>query len=1052
MRKKLASAWRLAALAAFLAATAAHAQQDADAAGALPPELDVGLRYVQALQRNYFLDIADAVLKELTAKFPEAAVRAAQLQLEADLMRGKFDDVKAQIAAAEKAGKGEDIVWAMRLALADSYYSYARYDECNSIYGSFFAKYQKKDKDGKITLAVPPSLASTFTGAAYKYAQMLIGMKKREQAIDMYRVLVKQPGLPSHIKRQCLGEMAELAIAIADDAKDPKVREARLTEANKLADDLLWEQDLWFGKAIVFKAHVLMVRDKPEEAQKLVDDYMGALLDIHKELVRIQEETGDQVVRQSPMAECRYLLAVMQFERAQKLLADPAFKATDPEKKEEVVSLLLGAKDTSTGKRNGKGAYNHFLNVYIKYPESAWAADAGARSEQVRSLLTETFGATLKSNVTPEREAKVREVQYRDARALYKQGQVEEASSRLLQVLNSFPDCEESIPALGDLARCHIQRVAQDENAKLYAETIVGHLAERFFDNPTRMNAAGDELIRVAEYWKECGQEDGRRATYARFFKLYPDHPSCVGLLTSFGEQAFQEEDYVHALEYYTIVAGNYTNSPLAIAALQRIVTIHEKQDDYERLIPAFNEYIKRLDEPGKPSQAYFTARYRRAAAMRARSVDTVRNSTNETETAKATKALAFAIKEFDELAKALASPPASAQTTPEEEKQNAQIREMSLFAKASSLLQMPAKDDATKTKMRELAVASFEELVKDYPRGDAAPTALIQIGTIHVMAKDAEKAEAALSRLRRDYPDSEQAKDALPMIADSLMKIGEREAAVARYGEMVSGGGAGYTDAQIMRAATALVEAKEYDLARAAIDTILGRAEKDSPSRVQARLAECRMLVAKGDFPSAVSKLQAFIADYPTLQLMVDAYAMLSGAASEAGLAEKNAEKRVSYFDASIAAMKEVKKRRTNDLEQAQCDIETGRIMVRKAKAETEFGDKARAADFRGKALISYQAFINSVGEDQPKLLPLAETAYYEVVPLLMEHGLWDVVVENCADYLSRFPQGRYVGQFNAWRNQARIELGEEADKPAAAPEAPAATEPVPAAEDEEE
>lgn len=1035
MRKAKASIWRFAAFAVFFAASAAIAQQDgATAAGS---ELETGLRYVQALQRNYFLDIADAVLKELTAKFPDAAVRVAQLQLEADLMRGKFDDVKAQIAAAEKAGKGEDIVWAMRLALADSYYSYARYDECSAIYGSFFAKYQKKDKDGKITIDVPASLASTFTGAAYKYAQMLIGMKKRELAIDLYKVLVKQPGLPDHIKRQCLGETAELCIAIADDTKDAKIREARLTEADKLADGLLWEQDLWFGKAIVFKAHVLMVRNKPEEAQKLVDDYMTALQDIHKELVRIQEETGDQVVRQSPMAECRYLLAVMQQERAQKLLADPGFKATDSEKKEEVVSLLLGAKDASTGKRNGKGAYNHFLNVYIKYPESAWAADAGAHAEQVRTLLVDNFGATIKTTVTPEREAKVREVQYRDARALYKQGQIEEAAARLLQVLNSFPECEEAIPALGDLARCHIQRVAQDENAKLYAETVVGHLAERFFDNPAQMNAAGDELIRVAEYWKECGHEDGRRATYSRYFKLYPEHPSCVGLLTSFGEQAYKDEDYVHALEYYTRVATVYTNSPLALAALQRIVSIHEKQGDYERLIPAYGNYIKKLDEPGRQSQAFFSARYRRAAAMRANAVETIRSSTNETEIATAKKTLALAVKEFDELAKALVSPPPSAQTTPEETKQNATIREMSLFGKASSLLQMPAKDDDTRTKMREMAVAAFEELVKDFPRGETAPAALIQIGTIHVMAKDAEKAEAALSRLRRDYPDSEQAKDALPMIADSLMKIGERDAAVARYAEMVSGGGAGYTDSQIMRAIAALVDAKEYDLAKAAIDTILGRAEENSPARVQARLAECRMAVAKGDFPGAVAKLQSFIADYPNLQLMVDAYAMLSGAASEAGLAEKNADKRATYFDAAIAAMKEVKKRRTNDLEQAQCDIDTGRIMVRKAKAEAEFGDKARAADFRGKALISYQSFINSVGEDQPKLLPLAETAYYEVVPLLMDHGLWDVVIENCAEYLSRFPQGRYVGQFNAWRNQARIELGEEADKPAAAPEA---------------
>ena len=29
-----------------------------------------------------------------------------------------------------------------------------------------------------------------------------------------------------------------------------------LKEAEKFCDDLLWKQDIWFGKAIVMKAHV----------------------------------------------------------------------------------------------------------------------------------------------------------------------------------------------------------------------------------------------------------------------------------------------------------------------------------------------------------------------------------------------------------------------------------------------------------------------------------------------------------------------------------------------------------------------------------------------------------------------------------------------------------------------------------------------------------------------------------------------------------------------------------------------------------------------------
>ena len=82
---------------AVFASFAAFAQQE-DPEAARERELKEGLRYVKGLQQYLFADIADLVLKELTVKFPEAKAKLAVLELEGELARGKFDDVKARIA------------------------------------------------------------------------------------------------------------------------------------------------------------------------------------------------------------------------------------------------------------------------------------------------------------------------------------------------------------------------------------------------------------------------------------------------------------------------------------------------------------------------------------------------------------------------------------------------------------------------------------------------------------------------------------------------------------------------------------------------------------------------------------------------------------------------------------------------------------------------------------------------------------------------------------------------------------------------------------------
>ena len=104
---------------------------------------------------------------------------------------------------------------------------------------------------------------------------------------------------------------------------------------------------------------------------------------------------------------------------------------------------------------------------------------------------------------------------------------------------------------------------------------------------------------------------------------------------------------------------------------------------------------------------------------------------------------------------------------------------------------------------------------------------------------------------------------------------------------------------------------------------------------------------------------------------------------------------------------------------------VETFRKVFARLASEKEFGDEARAEDFRGQAGISYMSFVDSIDLSNAQLLPLAETAYFELVPLLKDAGDWASIDDYADAYLSTFPHGKYRTDFTAWKNQAKIELG---------------------------
>jgi tetratricopeptide (TPR) repeat protein len=262
------------------------------------------LDYITGLQEWGLPDYAQLVIEKFKEKYPDAMAKIRVAELRGLLAVGDFEKVKQTIARQPDPNAQE--TWAMKLALADGYYAWGKYAEAQGIYEAFLNRFPSGPGE---------ALNDFYRDSVYKYAQMLMLMGKDKAALDAYKALLRAK-LERHIERQIKGEMAELMIKLGE-AAGPGGG-GYYAEAEKIANDLLWVQDLWFGRGIVFLAHIRMLEGKPDEATKLIDDYYDDLMAIHNALV---EQSGEEdLTRLSPMAQCRYMLGSMMLEEAEKLI------------------------------------------------------------------------------------------------------------------------------------------------------------------------------------------------------------------------------------------------------------------------------------------------------------------------------------------------------------------------------------------------------------------------------------------------------------------------------------------------------------------------------------------------------------------------------------------------------------------------------------------------------------------------------------------------------------------------------------------------------------
>jgi len=964
----------------------ASVRAEEPAAGAGDPELELDLSYAEGLTQLGLPDYAEIVLNRHGAG-PKVRV----MRLKVFLVKGEFAKVKEIIA--KEANQDSEEVWAMKVSLADGYYTWGKYPEARAIYDSFFQKYAK---------GPPDSLTEFYVGSAYKYAQMLMMLGDEKAALQAFRNTLKAK-LERPIERQMKCEMADLLIKMGQ--RDPAMREAAFTEVDTICKQILWQQDVWFGKAIVMMAHLRMIRGDLDGAMKLVEDYKEQLLQIDEFLKEEGKESGRDMSRLSPMAECRFLVASILQQEAEKKLA-----AGKP--REEIRDLLVGKKDAHG--RELPGALQHFVNVFFRYPNTSWGPDAGVHLREVEALLKKA-GIEFNYAVAPEQWAKVERAQVQAAKVQFNSHQYADAAEQYCKFLTLFPEGQTAIPAMTDLAVCYME-LGDD----IFADTVAHHLAERFSRKKSDLrNMAGDAVLLISAAYAERSKSEKAMELEDLFASQFPDHPRTVGFIFRLGEKQFARQDYAAAMGYYTKITTGFTNSPLYFEALSRMAACYKETGKREEEVRMLTQMCAALDARPTPGAQFIAGKYRLAAAYREMGP----------------RFLPSAFNRYAEIIKLLGTDPKRYQPTKAEEDSNAKILEGALFGSAILYTQMTPPEGRPPEEYKLAAIKAFEQLVAKYPKSQWAPSALMQMGAIWTVLDKQEEAQKAFGRLRKEYPESSEAKNVSFMLARTLLALGRREQAIAEFKKMFGDKGGTYAPSQILMAANELQKANENAIALEAYDSVLATA-KDRAILEPALAGKGRVLIALTKYSAGVETLEKLLSTYTNTGFTVEACLSLSQGYSELGAKEADENKRLEIFNKAVKAINRAAVfAKTAEL-QARATLITARVNELKAKAAEQYGPKDRVLAYRGKAVATYMALMNTPLPYDPEARPHIEQAFGECIPLIQSMSRWQEVLDDAARYVKSFPGGKFEPQAHSWMNEAKAKLATQAPA-ASAPEA---------------
>lgn len=1044
MTWKAFTIFALAGLAAFnvVAQDAAAADEN--------PELEAEISFIEALVNYGYPDFAAPVIEATKKRWPESEARFFAIEIRGMLSLGKFEEAEKKIAALPDRKSTK--YWAARLEVANNYFGRGQKKECMKIYDEFFTVFPKPPKD----------IRKFYMEASYAFGQLLFGDKQFAKAAKIYEGLLKEVKGDAwcNLATETVKIYLRLADDLTGDPKKKKEREANLKAAEKIVDQLLWHLDMpvYFGQAVSMKAHIEVMRGNVARAQEIVEEYKKNLEEIHAQLVAADPEGRLGLLKLSPLPECLYLQAKMLWDEA---LAESKKPKRDDER---IKGLMFGERNPKTKKRNGQGAFNLALTVFLKYEMSPWAAPAGDLSEEVKAFAEKQYNAKIKTKVTAEQIAKVRAAQFKSADEKFLAGQYLDAVTEYYELLARYPEIPESVNAIANIASALQDLVvetkdkAKQEEYRMDADAVAGYLAERFAGNKNRviMTEAGNAVIRLAAREQERGQLARADRLYTEFIRNYRDHINAPMLASQKANEFQKAGKYLDAIKYWEMIATLYTNSTVYAASLAQLSQCHGKLDNKAEEIAYILKYLPLETVKLRKLQGQFMlAQMYRDDGLAILAGATAAADTNaapevvEAAEKKGSAQIVRSIMQFTKFSKeaeaAIKDP-----TTPKDDiAKYEQLREGALFLVGVCWSRIN-RPEANLPKYRERAAAAYEAYLAAYPEGKYAKSAYVSLGTIYTALNDLAKSKDALDRLSRNFPDSDEAKNAKPRLAKSLIEMGLRKEGTEIYAEMLRTDGA-YTARQFLDAGEALIEAKSWDTASQSFQKAIQLAGTNSVGTVaRARLGEAKCAYKRGALAEAREALDVFLADpkMSRLTIAADANFLLVQVASDQGRTEKDSAMRGKCFGAAIGALKKVRTywAKKPQWEQDSLDLLSGDVLVDRMNAEEAMGLKEEAKETCGRAASTFQVFIQAHGvtPDHPadKMsageLDNLERAYATMVPLFAKMGAEqaDRVMKFGQEYLDLFPNGKARTAVVNAMNQAKADL--PAGGAAAAPAAP--------------
>jgi tetratricopeptide (TPR) repeat protein len=867
-------------------------------------QLQREIRYATDLMGFGFPDKADKYLDGL----PVPPEQVEMLRIQVLGSQKKFDEA---IKMIESKPQGSKTTMMMKLALADAYYMWGMYPEAQKIYTDFFEGFGG---------APPENLKEFYIDSAYKYAQMLLLMGLEEDAIKAYEFMLNA-GPNEFVKRQCMIEAAELIVKVNERKKKAgeQLDQGMMDKALKWAEDIQWgAQDMWFGKSLSVMAHIFHIRGEAEKAIKLIKNptYLAML----KQLDVALKETDPALARYSPMAECRYMVGVIMMERGDKL-------------REEL-------KDDEALKSYAE-AIQHLFNVFIKYPASPWAPDAGRYADRVKKILIDDMGKTIEM---PEVDMRpVVEAQFKQARTQFLNNQWADAVESYTSVLKVFPEEENAPQALGNMITCFLKLEDVEK-----ADVTLSYLAERFGHNPDLAGPAGDALTKIAESYKMAGEAEKGNAVYKMFFDNFPDHPGVPVSLFRFGDEAFNAEDYDEAMRYYKQILDEHKTSHVYRDAFSRYAQCFGRKDEYDKEYAVLKQYVKILPA----GSSLISAKFRLADALR--KMDD--------------KYIPLAIQKYEEIDKLLEPDPNPYMANPDEKRKSKDVQGLALFRRAFCTAKLKGNTPETEEAYKKKALELYSRYVKEFPDQSMAPSAMSYMVTLYTAVGDPEQANAVMNELREKHPDHDAVKNALYQTTFNLLELGQVDKAIKTALEMTQNA-AQYGAVQLLKVGELLVDHDQYKEAYDALKKANEMAEHDY-TKQRSLLALGKAAAGLGQYQESVDYLEKLVSGEKMSSYGVQACYALAESYSQLGAASGSPEKKQEYSAKVNKVMKIVYRYAKTPGDRAHADFAMG-------KAQLNMG-------LEGEATGSWMRMLMLQNPASPGVRKWYEEAFADLMPLM--------------------------------------------------------------------